>query len=233
MTLPSKSEINRCGDLLRSHLEAPDEDYDWEKVQHAYDVVGEFRSSFQYPLTKVTMGLRQMVQRESEAVVVAQRLKRMDRILGKLRRMPATKLARMEDIAGCRAVLAAPSEVDGVLRRIHKRWDVVRERDYVQKPKSSGYRANHLIVARDACRVEVQLRTRGQQQWADAVESFASRFDLPLKDEQGPEEVLEFFLLAGQGIYNDEYGADMGDGFTTRFNEAAAAVQDWVRNQRR
>lgn len=111
MTLPSKTEINRCGDALRAMVRPGGDSPTWEEMQHALEVLSEFKASFQYPLTKVTVGLRQMVQRESATVVVAQRLKRRDRIIGKLQRMPQTKLARMEDIGGCRAVLAAPAEV--------------------------------------------------------------------------------------------------------------------------
>jgi putative GTP pyrophosphokinase len=233
VTLPSKGEINRCGDLLRDHLDAyetdPDGEHGWERVNYALDVLGEFRSSFSYPLTKVTVGLRYMVKAESGAVVVAQRLKRMNRILAKLQRMPDTNVARMEDIGGCRAVLGSPAEVAGVLRRIHRRWDVVRERDYVTDVKPRGYRAVHVVVARDDRRIEVQLRTRGQQQWADAVETFANTFSLPLKDERGPDEVLNFFQVAGEGIYSDEYGVPVREDFPARFDEASEALQDWAR----
>lgn len=234
MALPSKNEINRCGDLLRDHLNTRSGDNsDWERLNYALDVLGEFRTSFQYPLTKVTMGLRAMVKAESETVVVAQRLKRMNRILGKLQRMPSTKIARMEDIGGCRAVLATPAELTGVLTRIRKRWDVVRERDYIAEPKPAGYRAFHAVVERDSRRIEVQLRTRGQQGWADSLETFASAFDLPLKDDQGPEEVLEFFRAAGEGIYRDEYGVAVDDEFLARFNAARAAMTDWAARRTR
>lgn len=115
-----------------------------------------------------------------------------------------------------------------MLRRIRRNWDIVRERDYASDPKPSGYRAFHLVVTRDDSRIEVQLRTRGQQDWADFVESMASRFGLPLKDEQGPEEVLEFFRLASAGIYSDEYGADVGEGFMAEFRRAQEALQRWA-----
>jgi ppGpp synthetase/RelA/SpoT-type nucleotidyltranferase len=226
--LPSKSAINRCGDLLRDYLNDPSGDYDWEQVNYALDVLGEFRSSFQYPLTKVTMGLRVMVKAEAGTVVVAQRLKRMDRILGKLQRMPGTNVARLEDIGGCRAVLARPDDVTGVLRRIRKRWDVVRERDYITDPKPSGYRAFHVVVERDGRRIEVQLRTQGQQDWADSLEAFASALDLPLKDDKGPEEVLGYFHAAGEGIYRDEYGVAMDDEFMASFQAARTAMTDWA-----
>lgn len=237
MALQSKGEINRCGDFLRAFRDNPrdgfDPEGDWERLNYALDMLGAFRTSFQYPLTKVTVGLRAMVNAESSTVVVAQRLKRMDRILGKLQRMPDTKVARMEDIGGCRAVLATPAEAAAVLRRIRRRWDVVRERDYVANPKPAGYRAFHVVVERDGRRIEIQLRTRGQQDWADSLESFASALDLPLKDDQGPDEVLEFFRLAGEGIYRDEYDVPVDEEFTASFRAAQAAMQDWAAHRRR
>jgi ppGpp synthetase/RelA/SpoT-type nucleotidyltranferase len=41
-------------------------------------------------------------------------------------------------------------------------WTINRERDYIAEPKSSGYRALHLIVKRGGYPIEVQLRTFGR-----------------------------------------------------------------------
>ena len=144
----------------------------------------------------------------------------------------AAELARLEDIGGCRAVLAGPGEVAGVLRRIRRRWDVARERNYVEEPKASGYRAVHVIVTRDERRIEVQLRTAGQQQWADAVETYARIFSLPLKDDEGPEELLNYFRLAGEGIYREEFGVGTDEEFRARFDGATAMMRDWVARSR-
>lgn len=62
-------------------------------------------------------------------------------------------------------------------------------RDYIEFPKAIGYRAVHFVVTRDDRAIEVQLRTRGQQQWADAVEAIDARIDLSLKDGVGPERL--------------------------------------------
>ena len=70
-------------------------------VLHAY------RGTFREPLKKTTVGVRQFVQRESSAVIVGQRLKRVPTILDKLSRLPNMKVTRMEDIGGCRAISQA------------------------------------------------------------------------------------------------------------------------------
>lgn len=224
----SKTKVNRCGEYLRAVVyegglsESPLFE---DRVDEAVQVVSAFRAAHAYPLAKVTVGVRQFVQTEGAVVLVAQRLKRLPQIVHKLHRMPKTELARMEDIGGCRAVLADLDEVARVRRRIKKnRWDIKRERDYVIEPKETGYRGVHLVVERDGRRIEVQLRTTGQQQWAEAVERTASRLDMPLKDGEGDERVLRYFQVAGEGICRTEAGLEQDEEFLEQFHTARAAV---------
>lgn len=227
----SKGEVNRAGDLLRSwHKSADLGDKDLTDLDIAYEVLAEFRAGFSYPLTKVATGLRSMVSCEADTARVGQRLKREPQIINKLVRQPKMMLSRMEDVGGCRAVLPSSAAVAGVEARIRRRWDVQRYRNYVTEPKISGYRAVHLVTERDGKRIEVQLRTQGQQEWADAVESFANKYELPLKDETGPEPVLEFFRVAAEGIYCDEYLQPLPDGFLARYREAESAVRNWIKS---
>ncbi|MDG4794418.1 RelA/SpoT domain-containing protein [Micromonospora sp. WMMD1082] len=226
----SKGEINRCGDHLRDWWLSDDEPNDVTLM--AWNAIQEFRSSFQYPMTKVAVGVRQFVRRESSEVIVAQRLKRMPQIINKLVRFPDTKLARMEDIGGCRAILpGGRAEILGVMKRIKRNWDVKRERDYIDCPKPTGYRGVHLVVERDGQRIEVQLRTPGQQAWADAVERTAGRLRLPLKDGQGHPELVEYFRLAAEGIAMDEGYLQPDAEFATRFATARAAVQHYFQGR--
>lgn len=226
----SKGEVNRAGDVLRDwHSRGVDlGQYGLGDHDAAFETLSEWRASHAYPLTKVTNGLRVMADCPSSGAKVAQRLKRAPQIVNKLVRQPGMKLARIEDIGGCRAVLADPAAVRAVVGKIRARWDLPRERDYIAEPKASGYRALHFVTERDGKRIEVQLRTRGQQAWADAVEEFAANYDLPLKDESGPEPVLEFFRCAGLGIYSDEYERPYPPGFRDRFDAAQSAVRDWI-----
>jgi putative GTP pyrophosphokinase len=69
-----------------------------------------------------------------------------------------------------RAVVSSVPDVYRVRRRLQKSWTVVRERDYIAKPKGDGYRALHWVVRRASLSIEVQLRTRGQDLWANAIE---------------------------------------------------------------
>src|SRR5574337_793891 len=94
----------------------PDDD---DTPEDALWMLWEYRRTFRKPLQKVTVGIRQFVARESSQVLVGQRLKRLPTIIDKLGRLPAMKVTRMEDIAGCRAIFpGGRSEIEGVLRRI-------------------------------------------------------------------------------------------------------------------
>lgn len=196
-------------------------------MSEAIGILWAFRSGFQNPMKKTAVGVRQFVARESQTLIVAQRLKRLPQIIHKLDRMPDTKLARMEDVGGCRAILLSRAEIDGVLARIRRNWDVKRERDYIATPKSSGYRGVHVVVERDGHRIEIQLRTRGQQDWANTVERWAGRYRLPLKDETGPDEVLEWFRLAAEGIAHEELGEPLSMDFDERYQEARLNISRW------
>lgn len=223
----SKGEVNRAGDLLRKWWTFDTDDSHEVAVRNAFGVLFDFRRGFQNPMKKTAVGVRQFVMQESSQVIVAQRLKRLPQIVHKLSRMPDTKLARMEDIGGCRAILDDRAEIEGVLARINKNWDVKRHRDYIEDPKSSGYRGVHVVIERDGHRIEIQLRTRGQQDWANTVERWAGRYRLPLKDEQGPAEVLGWFRLAAEGIAHDELGTPLTVDFDQRFKEAQRKVARW------
>ena len=216
--------VNRCGARLRHLLpEAPTAAQE-EQLDQSIAVVSDFRAAHAYPLTKVTVGVRRFVQHEAAVVVVAQRLKRLPQIVHKLRRMPGSQLARMEDVGGCRAVLNDLDEVQRVRMRITQRWDVKRERDYIEAPKETGYRGVHLVVERDGRRIEVQLRTAGQQQWADAVERTAGRLGMPLKDGEGDDRVLAYFRAAGEGIFLVEARRELDETFLAYFEAARAAA---------
>ncbi len=209
---PSRTSVDRAGGLLRAWWRTPsgsaeEEGFDEDELTDAFGVIVEYRNGFQAPLKKVTVGLRQFVERESTEVTVGQRLKRNPQILNKLDRFGSMRLTQMEDIAGCRAILpgGAP-QVAGVLRRIRRNWDVVRIEDYAASPKATGYRAVHVVVRRDDHPVEIQLRTPFQHEWAESVERFAARTGFPLKDGEGPTELLTYLDLVAWAIASDEQG---------------------------
>jgi putative GTP pyrophosphokinase len=196
---------------------------DLDDASASLRAMDDWRETHAYPLSLVTPGLRNWVAQESQGgeAVVAQRLKRMPQIVRKLRRFPTMRLTQMEDIGGCRAVLSTQAEVEGVAKRVRRRWDVRDENDYRGEGKpGTGYRALHLIVLRRDRLIEIQLRTPGQHSWAEAVERVASRTGYDLKDGQGPADLLEYYRLASDYIWLTETGQE------------AAGVFDEIQNLR-
>jgi hypothetical protein len=226
-SMASKGEINRSGEMLRDARSGVVSITSEERLT-ATAVVEDFRKGFGYPLTKVSSGLRGLVQQVAPEVLVAQRLKRMTQIIHKLERFPGTKLARMEDIGGCRVVVESSREMELLFERIKRNWEIVRERNYVETPKESGYRAIHLVTERDGHRIEVQLRTKGQQVWANAVEKIAARYQVPLKDEIGPEELIHWLRLAAENIAYKDRGEMPPPSFRVEFSTAVDIALDWM-----
>ena len=84
-------------------------------------------------------------------------------------------LASICDIAGVRAVCAYMDDVYRVAKALQKHQDlrIVRIKDYLKMPKSSGYRSLHLIVEvpvyfqgeLELVEAEVQLRTSAMDFW--------------------------------------------------------------------
>jgi len=141
---PTSSQVNKAGRALRQWLRGELDNA--AVVDAALDVVWRFRAAHAYPLTKATMGLRSVVRTERCQLEVSQRLKRMTTILDKLGREPTMQLSKMQDIGGCRAVLSTIDELRRVEHRLRKNRPPLRYSDYISSPRSSGYRAVHVIV---------------------------------------------------------------------------------------
>lgn len=229
----SRSAIDRAGLVIRDAILRRDQDS--EDLQGALGTLIEFRETFQRPLDKTVMGLRSMVSSESPdlkrtggRLPVAQRLKREEQIILKLIRLPDTRLSNMGDIGGCRAVLADRSRVDGVIKRLKKNWDVHgRVRDTRDEPAESGYRAVHVIVIRDGRRIEVQLRTPREHEWALAVERTGIRLGIRLKEGEGPDDLKEYFRLAGQGLYLESQDVQPDPAFQRAFEASRNKVRHY------
>ncbi|MCS7007278.1 MAG: RelA/SpoT domain-containing protein [Gaiellaceae bacterium] len=232
----SRSAIDRAGVVLRDwYLEGRAADSWSGRAPHelephileAAEVVWAYRALFRKPLTKVTVGLRQFVQRESSQIIVSQRLKRLPTIIDKLARFPAMNVTQMQDIGGCRAILpGGRPEIEGVLRRIEKnRWEVRLHRDYISEPKDTGYRAIHVVVVRDECPIEIQLRTPNQHAWAAQTERVGAMLGIALKDGVGPDDLVDFFRLVALSLAYQDEGRAPDMRHRTKFVRTYQAVQ--------
>lgn len=82
----------------------------------------------------------------------------------------------INDIAGIRVVCPLKSDIYNILKMIRKmpNINIVKAKDYLKRPKSSGYSAYHVIVETPVningelkpIKVEIQLRTMAMDSWA-------------------------------------------------------------------
>jgi len=227
----SKTQINKAGDYLAEAVNlSPAEFVTWfdaKRYRDANKIVSDYRATHARPLGNISQGLRQIVKSETgEDPIVSQRLKRVPRILRKLSRMGHGGLARLEDIGGCRAVLPDAQSLERVRDHVERTWSdiVTQRRRTVHEPTPMGYRAHHLTIVKFGRNVEIQLRTEGQQDWADSIESIDSRRGLTLKDGIGPESLTDYFSGAGEMIYSLEYGVPLSDVVRSQFEHARERV---------
>jgi putative GTP pyrophosphokinase len=141
----SKGEVNRAGEVVATQLRNANEGRfpttrdEVEQFARSIEVVDWWRGEHARPLTLVAANLRYYAA-EVGPPVVAQRLKRLPTIAGKLIREPKMKLARMGDIGGVRTVVPNQDAANSVARHLRKNWTITRFSDYVAEPKADGYR---------------------------------------------------------------------------------------------
>ena len=200
----SISQINKAGEILRKPTSTEDQ------LNHALEVMNNFRVCHAYPINTFQATLRTKLNKLKFKYLVSQRLKRAPSIVGKLTR-EKSRLSKMQDIGGLRAILMNVQEVQELVDLYkssafnHK---FIKEDDYINNPKNSGYRCHHLIYEYqnhinsdyDGLFIELQIRTKLQHAWATAVETAGTFIKQPLKSSIGPQEILDFFALVGNGF---------------------------------
>lgn len=199
----SRSKINNAGKAL---VAGPETGFPYADANL---IIEDWRKLHMLPLTDLVAEVTGLLK---EAGVVAafssHRLKRMTSIIAKLKHNPGMGLGGLQDIGGARFVfedipsLLKAQEV--ILESSLKHFVLDREPyDYVINPKESGYRSIHFAYKYvsensdyDGLRVELQIRTRLQHDWAMAVEIGELISKSSLKASLGDENWLAFFKLA-------------------------------------
>ena len=227
----TKSQVDRAGATVRRGLTSNEIfSQDWEE---AAKIVAAYRAAHSYPLTKVSVGLRQFAVTEGlPGVQPAQRLKKLSSIASKLERFSGMRLTQMQDVGGCRLVLPNHQAVQHIRDRIERNWSVVDRDDYMAAPKPSGYRAVHLMVERDARILEIQLRTRGQHRWALVVEVYQDVLGHELKEGRGPDALVEYFRVAADVVAERENARVVREILLERLEDARSAAAPYLESWR-
>ena len=194
----TRSQVDRAGRAFVSL------DGDLDEIESAIEVFTNWRASHGYPLNTAQIVLRARVKKVGQSGLVSQRHKRELSIVRKLERSRTMRLSQMQDIAGCRAVLATNRQV-ALLRKYYE--STVRD-DYILQPARSGYRSIHAVAkyegksktAFDGLLVETQLRSAIQHAWATAVETVDSFTGSDLKSGYGEERWRRLFALVSSAF---------------------------------
>jgi len=98
------------------------------------------------------------------------------------------QLSQMQDLAGVRIVVhggwAAQDEVVETLRALFPNSKI---KDRRREPQH-GYRAVHVICELDGRRVEIQVRTLLQHEWAELFEKLADRWGRQIRYGEKPND---------------------------------------------
>ncbi|GLY68269.1 RelA/SpoT domain-containing protein [Amycolatopsis taiwanensis] len=234
--LPSKNQLKLAGERIRKRATGAALELDGEQALRDAQLVKRWRSAHSSALTKTRSGLGTIVMRilqlDSQTGLVTQRLKRYESIVAKLVR-DKPRLGEIQDIAGCRAVLPGRETVAQVWTALggSPKLRVEQVRDYNQCPHAGGYRALHLWCRRDGFKVEVQLRTAHQQQWAELVERWDGTLRLDIKHESAPEPVLKYFRELADFYHQLDNGVADSEADISALRAATAQVRHWLETE--
>ncbi len=185
MNSASKGQIDRLGERLR---DGPVSENDLRELD-------AYRESFSDAYGEIIARIRTSTGLEP----TGRPMKTPFSIVQKLRRETEMQLSRMQDIAGCRLVVATLPDQDGAVRDLTQAFVKVRVLDRREKP-SHGYRAVHIIVSGQGKAVEIQVRTELQNLWAQLSEVMSDVFDPAIKYGGGNAQAQNLLTLTSGNI---------------------------------
>jgi len=209
--------IKNISDADQQQLE--DAFLDFLNLEHIYDSACE--------IVKTHLSIYdnefQMKFQRSPIHSIEARVKSPQSIIGKLRKkgLPVTVASarkNLQDIAGIRVVCCYINDVYTVaeLLMLHEEFKLLKVKDYIKNPKTSGYRSLHLIInvpvytsnSKQKVPVEIQIRTIAMDFWASLEHQLKYK-----TTEKIPKEIRSELQLCAETI------ADTDNRMQDIFNE--------------
>jgi ppGpp synthetase/RelA/SpoT-type nucleotidyltranferase len=198
----SKRAVKRAGEVIAGNLPWTEENS--PKIRDAFQIANNWRDAHAFPMRSIRYSVIWYMRKHKLEGITAARLKRMQAIRRKLRRVPEN-LGQLQDLGGCRVILSSIAEVKTLVSELRSsiRHNIRDEDDYISGPKDDGYRSQHIMFdfcgrrasMYDGRRIELQVRTKLQHSWATAVEAVGLFRGEDLKGHNGSEDWLRLFLL--------------------------------------
>lgn len=194
----SKSQIDRLGDRLKKGNISEDD----------LRMLDQYRRSYSEAYETVV----ETIRKELSLAPTGRPAKSTPSIAEKLRR-ESIRLTQIQDIAGCRIIVADIASQETVVKSLSKLFRDVTVIDRRQQP-SHGYRAVHVVVRHEAKLIEVQVRTALQQLWAELSEKLSDIFDPMVKyggGEVGTRLVLmnQSSMIANEELLETQVASDL------------------------
>jgi hypothetical protein len=193
----SRKEISRAGETVMTSTSKIE-------VNKALSKINKWRLHHLHPLHIMKNSLVSLCEKNKiKPILISQRLKRLTSIQYKLDLNPKMGLGGMQDIGGYRAVLKDIKDLEKLQKAIEaskQKHKLEKVDNYIVNPKESGYRSIHYIYKYNSSsekynelRIELQIRTKLQHNWATAVETAGIITNTSLKSSMGPDKWLDFF----------------------------------------
>ncbi|WP_457442915.1 hypothetical protein [Roseateles sp. P5_E4] len=189
----STTQVNKLGERLRA---GPISEADL----HLLD---EYRRQFANASAEVERVLREEFLQQP----ASREAKSTPAICAKLQRERGSRLATMQDIAGCRIVVADRQAQRSLASALALRFADHKLIDRIARP-SHGYRALHLVVGVEGRRVEIQIRTELQHLWAQVCERIADKVGLEFKYGVGHAVLQQWLASLSTAVDQVELGLD-------------------------
>ncbi|MDE3797578.1 RelA/SpoT domain-containing protein [Sinorhizobium meliloti] len=216
----SKGQVRQAGKAIADGT-ATDADF---------ALVDQWRASHSYVINTFNVWLRRKIDASNIEAEFAQRLKRRNTVIDKLKRKkpdgaPLIRdVTTMQDLAGCRLIFQDIEDLhsfrDFLLSSMENVNHKLKHEDrnkynYIEHPKTTGYRGIHDVFLHyprphrrgdttsspwHGLMVEVQYRTRAQHAWATALEISDILDRQRTKFGYGDDERGHFFAMASEII---------------------------------
>jgi ppGpp synthetase/RelA/SpoT-type nucleotidyltranferase len=177
----TKGELKRLGEAMVSDQRTPE-------VAARYDEVMLWHNDLAAEIATILFSTEWRACSPGLFDITA-RPKTIDTLVQKLRRERSMKLDEVQDLAGVRIDAEITLDVQTRLaEEIAAHFgEKSRVRDLRDKPHS-GYRAVHVWLRLPAGRVEIQIRTVAQSEWANTYERLGDRFGRGIRYDQMPDD---------------------------------------------
>jgi len=211
----SKEAITRSGKVIRSYMEelksTAIKNISEEEFREALLVLKQYRENHIPYLVFFSSLLESKLNRLQifEQSIVSSRSKRLESIANKLVVKKTMRLAQMDDVVGIRVTLPNINILNQFLydkcscEIVNSEcvFDDFHTTNYISKPKEDGYRGIHQIFKcktdrNSYVRLELQIRTKIQHEWATVVEILGSLKHVSFKAGQGDKKYLHFLVLS-------------------------------------